>query len=273
MRYTVLVGNSACRKSVRKHRSYRAIAVVVALISSALYLLAGRGAGAAGGDNPAAVMLQRDIPSGFPPPVAYTPMRGHTATHHKQAAHRDPRPTEVIYAGAAVCVRLCDGSYFPSATSSGGDAACQAQCPDAPTAMYTLRPGSDKIENAVSIRGTLYSALPVAGRYQTVSDQTCSCHRTAPSYLTMALHDPTLRNGDAVMTPTGIVIFKGATARGVHATDFVAVAQARELAKDIRTSLAKLQSTLPDPGVSYASTLQASGVSPKKRASVWVESP
>ena len=90
----------------------------------------------------------------------------------------DLRPRETKAAGLAVCVRLCDGYFFPSATSSGGDEACAAQCPDAPTVRYTEPAGSDRIEDAVSTRGALYSALPVANRYQTKLDDVCRCHRS-----------------------------------------------------------------------------------------------
>src|ERR1700753_404250 len=50
-----------------------------------------------------------------------------------------------------VCVRLCDGSFFPL-TNAGADAtsqanACNSLCPDAPTEVY-YRNGSEKIEDA-----------------------------------------------------------------------------------------------------------------------------
>ena len=127
----------------------------------------------------------------------------------------DPKPEETPEApragGRAVCVRLCDGFFFPSATSSGGDEACAAQCPDAPTARYTEPAGSDRIEDAVSTHGALYAALPVANRYQTTLDNMCSCHRArAGGYSKSLLNDPTLKKGDVVMTPKGFVVFQGA---------------------------------------------------------------
>jgi len=125
-----------------------------------------------------------------------------------------PIPRETRAAGRAVCVRLCDGFFFPSATSSGGDEACAAQCPDAPTARYTEPAGSDRIEDAVSTRGALYAALPVANRYQTTLDNMCACrHARAGGYSESLLNDPTLRKGDVVMTPKGFVGFQGAKTR------------------------------------------------------------
>ena len=145
--------------------------------------------------------------------------------------------------GLAVCVRLCDGFFFPSATSSGGDAACAAQCPDAPTARYTEPAGSDRIEDAVSTRGALYSALPVANRYRTTFDNTCRCRRSlVRGYSASALTDPTLRKGDLVMTSKGFLVFQGAKTRSVTPSDFVALSQARSMSKDLRAALVAMES-------------------------------
>ena len=153
-----------------------------------------------------------------------------------------PKPTESGAGGLAVCVRLCDGFFFPSATSSGGDEACAAQCPDAPTARYTEPAGSDRIEDAVSTRGALYSALPVANRYQTTLDDTCRCRRSLTrDYSAASLNDPTLRRGDVVMTPKGLVVFQGAKTGSIRSSDFVALSQARSLSKDLRAALTDLE--------------------------------
>ena len=154
----------------------------------------------------------------------------------------DLKPRETRANGLAVCVRLCDGFFFPSATGSGGDEACAAQCPDALTARYTEPAGSDRIEDAVSTRGALYSALPVANRYQTTLDSTCSCHRSpVRSYSDSLLNDPTLRKGDVVMTPKGFVVFEGAKTRSITSSNFVALSQARSLSKDLRATLVDME--------------------------------
>ena len=90
--------------------------------------------------------------------------------------------------GKPVCVRLCDGFFFPTASTIGGDAACAAQCPDAPTALYTMP--TEHIEDAVSSTGRLYTQLPVAKRYQTSFESTCTCHHdTVASRANEFLHD------------------------------------------------------------------------------------
>ncbi len=127
----------------------------------------------------------------------------------------------------AVCVRLCDGYFFPL-TAAAGDAgsqtaACNSLCPDAPTEVY-YRNGSDRIEDAISAKGRPYTALPVSLRYRSASDNTCSCHRDVVAYA--PLRDATLRQGDAVMTPAGFMVFKGAEGAAHTPRDFSALGQA-----------------------------------------------
>ena len=115
------------------------------------------------------------------------------------------------HAGAQpVCVRLCDGLFFPLSAAAGDvasqNAACNSLCPDAPTEVY-YRNGADGIEGAVSAQGRPYTALPVSLRYRETSDNTCTCHRDVVAYA--PLRDATLKHGDAVMTPAGFMVFRG----------------------------------------------------------------
>lgn len=80
----------------------------------------------------------------------------------------------------AVCVRTCDGSFFPISYSAGSNAPgmladlCRAQCPYAETRVYTYNPSRDIID-AVSLDGEPYSALPNALRYRRTYDKACAC--------------------------------------------------------------------------------------------------
>jgi hypothetical protein len=141
----------------------------------------------------------------------------------------------------AVCVRLCDGYFFPASTaaSSGDEASCSSLCPDAPTASYSIPAGSDRIEDAVSALGERYSALPVALRYRTTRDNTCTCHRGIASNFS-PLRDPTLRRGDAVMTERGFAVFRGAEQPTHAAKDFAALS-AVALPGDQRVALRDLE--------------------------------
>jgi hypothetical protein len=140
-------------------------------------------------------------------------------------------------------------------------------CPDAPVALYYQPSGSDKIEDAISVGGQRYSALPIALRYRSTQDNTCSCHRSIASALS-PLRDPTLRKGDALMTPKGILVFRGAE-QGTHTPrDFAALAAA-QLPKDQRSTLQALErvSQAPQPGVTR-SWLAAATASPSDTAPI-----
>lgn len=80
----------------------------------------------------------------------------------------------------SVCVRLCDGFFYPIHYSVygsmvGPDAeACQASCA-APAELYVYRNPGQEIEQAVSLNGSAYMDLPVALRYRKEYVKGCSC--------------------------------------------------------------------------------------------------
>src|SRR5277367_5055980 len=177
-----------------------------------------------------------------PPPASVAPEVGPEIRPVERPAHPRRRYATNRGSRAAVCVRLCDGFYFPSVNTSGGDEGCASQCPDAPTAFYSEPPGSDRIEDAVSLRGAPYSALSVANRYQTSFDGTCTCHRSfVRSYLADLLRDHTLRDGDLVMTAKGFAVFNSDKSRAVSATNFVALSQSPNVAKNWRAELKAME--------------------------------
>jgi len=87
----------------------------------------------------------------------------------------------------AVCVRSCDGSFFPvSYAASGGrldelEDMCRALCPNSDVSLYTY-PASGVIEQAVSISGARYVDSPTALKYRQTFDPTCSCRRRGQSW-------------------------------------------------------------------------------------------
>jgi len=111
----------------------------------------------------------------------------------------------------AVCVRSCDGGFFPLHVSArGADASylsdlCRALCPNAEVAVYTRSPSSD-IDRAASLEdGTAYSELPNASKFQTSYDSSCSCKPPRQSWVeALAGAEQILgegRSGDIVVTP------------------------------------------------------------------------
>jgi len=144
------------------------------------------------------------------------------------------RRSVAAIAGHPVCVRLCDGAYFPLSTASEEETQCRNLCPDAETAVYDAPNGSDDIGEAVSKTGKRYSELPTALRYRSGLDATCVCHRSVAPHYSLA-EDSTLRKGDYVMTRNGLAVFEGGAALPHRAADFVALDKARLSAKDRRS--------------------------------------
>jgi hypothetical protein len=145
----------------------------------------------------------------------------------------------------SVCVRLCDGYFFPVAPiSSLGDlaaheATCAGQCPDAPTQLFIEPAGSDRIEDAVSTNGARYAALPMALSNRSSAFKTCSCHRR-PGEMVSLRNDFTLRRGDSIMTRAGIVVFRGSGRLPYAQNDFTALARA-SMPADKRQILAAIE--------------------------------
>ncbi len=96
--------------------------------------------------------------------------------------------------GKTVCVRACDGFFFPLAVSPGGRSGanemCQALCPGAETEAFSM---GEEIKTAVSLRGTPYVNLPNALKYTRSYDASCSCKREGESWA------QALRNAEALM--------------------------------------------------------------------------
>lgn len=97
-----------------------------------------------------------------------------------------PGPTDDAKAPAgdvkALCVRRCDGGYFPITDRTPGtdarlkdlDTLCTALCPGAEAALYTTAP-TGGLETATARDGSPYTALPTAFKFQKSYDAACSC--------------------------------------------------------------------------------------------------
>ena len=80
-----------------------------------------------------------------------------------------------------VCVRLCDGFFYPISYSTygarvGQDAErCQSNCA-APAELY-VHPMGREIEQAISLQGSAYMDLPVALKFRKEYVKGCSCKK------------------------------------------------------------------------------------------------
>jgi Protein of unknown function (DUF2865) len=84
-----------------------------------------------------------------------------------------------------VCVKTCDGSFFPlpysRASGATREEVCQALCPNADVSLYTM-PFGGTIDEGVSSTGSPYMALPNALKFQQSYESSCSCRRPGQSW-------------------------------------------------------------------------------------------
>jgi len=164
-------------------------------------------------------------------------------------------PGEARAGGKAVCVRSCDGAFFPvSYSASGGrldglQDMCHALCPNADVSLYTY-PASGDIEQAVSITGARYMDTPTALKFRQSFDSTCSCRRRGQSWAD-ALANAEVKLGredktDIIVTPEKSVELSRPKA------DPKAVAKVDPKAKPSKPGAAPTPSPTPTPGMTAA---------------------
>lgn len=127
----------------------------------------------------------------------------------EQEQFRMEEPQGPARGSKAVCVRTCDGYFFPisySAFSQNPDRLaeiCRAQCPNAETELFTYSPTRD-ITEAVSVNGAPYMSLRNALRYRKVHDPACTCRPPDKSWAeTLQGAERLIQGGrrDVIVTP------------------------------------------------------------------------
>lgn len=110
-----------------------------------------------------------------PPPALLSPPPPQPSPQHPEPASI-PKPVKY----RTVCVRLCDGFYFPvsyAVTSSAFDRderTCQSSCPRADVQLFRMPVGAE-IGAARDRNGSAYSSLPNAYRYRQAISTACTC--------------------------------------------------------------------------------------------------
>jgi hypothetical protein len=105
-----------------------------------------------------------------------------------------------------VCVRTCDGFYFPIsyATSPArfaqDEKTCQRMCPAAEVQLFSYRTTGEDVTQATSTNGQTYSSLPNALKYRQSFDAACSCKRAGQSWAEALGKDEAVEAGDIVVT-------------------------------------------------------------------------
>jgi hypothetical protein len=106
-----------------------------------------------------------------------------------------------------ICVRTCDGFYWPVSYATTPDHfqedqnVCQRSCPAAEAILFAHRNPGEDLTQAVSISGQLYSTLPNAFRYRQSFDASCSCRQPGESWAhaLKTFEDNTVERGDIVV--------------------------------------------------------------------------
>jgi Protein of unknown function (DUF2865) len=106
-----------------------------------------------------------------------------------------------------VCVRTCDGFFFPLSTVPGGreraDDMCHALCPGAEAQAFSMPEGDQALDRAVSLTGKPYTQLPTAFKYTKSFDASCSCKREGDTWAVALQHAEEMldrQRGDIVVT-------------------------------------------------------------------------
>jgi Protein of unknown function (DUF2865) len=106
----------------------------------------------------------------------------------REARKRERRAIARLGGSYTVCVRTCDGSFFPVSYTSvasradGLEAVCRSLCPNADMALFSF-PFGGTIEQARSSTGEPYANLPNAGKFQQTYDPRCSCRGEGQSWM------------------------------------------------------------------------------------------
>jgi Protein of unknown function (DUF2865) len=107
-----------------------------------------------------------------------------------------------------LCVRTCDGFYFPISYSTSAsrfpedEQTCQKLCPAAEAVLYSHRNPGEEVAQAVNSAGRTYKDLPNAFRYRREFTASCSCKQAGQTWADAMgqTRDSTVERGDVVVT-------------------------------------------------------------------------
>jgi hypothetical protein len=120
----------------------------------------------------------------------------------------DLTPSDQTSTFRTICVRTCDGFYFPVSYSTSqanfrnDEQACQRMCPATEVQLFSYRNPGEDVSHAVSMSGQPYSSLPNAYRYRQEFNAACSCRRPGESWADAlkSIDDTAVERGDIIVT-------------------------------------------------------------------------
>jgi hypothetical protein len=163
--------------------------------------------------------------------------------------------------GTLLCVRQCDGFYFPvpGETSAGASPLdlCRAACPGAELTLF--RRSGPGMRDARGEHGERYGDLVRAFRYRVSAAPACGCSGGSRPWSDRILRDPTLRRGDVVVTPEGARAFVGTS--GIWSprrSDFVDIRERGAVSPSLQREAGRLTGPWPRSGAPLGPDASAS---------------
>ena len=125
-------------------------------------------------------------------PAFSTPFSGFSRIAREEAPRREIRREwrrEAFGGGSyTVCVRTCDGGFFPvtyfgaRSRADSLEDVCQSLCPNAEAKLYSFPLGGTIDQAVSSTTGQPYADLPNAHKFEQSYDSSCSCRRPGQSW-------------------------------------------------------------------------------------------
>jgi hypothetical protein len=156
------------------------------------------GKGAPPPSAPRAVPGARPAPALPPPTSPYRspyawPLHGPYSPYFPERSDEDAQPFVQSGTYRTLCVRLCDGFYFPVSNAVPGSGLardadmCTASCGSEARLFYYPNAGGE-IESMVDLTGMAYTALPNAFKYRKTLVEGCRCRPQPWSEAELARH-------------------------------------------------------------------------------------
>jgi hypothetical protein len=108
-----------------------------------------------------------------------------------------------------VCVRTCDGAYFPISFATvqsrfaDDEKTCKSLCPATEASLFSYRNPGEDMNAAVSISGQPYTSSPNAFKYRTEFNPSCSCKAQGQTWAEALKNiddKAAAENGDIIVT-------------------------------------------------------------------------
>jgi hypothetical protein len=144
----------------------------------------------------------------------FGPPRGQQQPQQQQQQQVMPEDQPIIAeehtlgGGRLICVKTCDGSFFPLTTPPDGgqsaDEMCQSLCPGTETTAFSYPGGDEGLTRAASLSGNKpYTSLANAFKFRKSFDESCACKKQDESWAAVLRKAESMlaqRKGDLIVT-------------------------------------------------------------------------